>query len=118
MNDAIDNPSASPPGAAIPFGVLLPLFLLNIVIVVFWGGEVTKVLWNWFMTPLSVHPITLWHSVGLSAMVSLFTASPGRSAAPRVGGSQLREVVWSTAWCAATPTVLLLIGYIAKTHMA
>ena len=37
-----------------------------------WSGFVASVLWNWFITPLGVMPITYWHGIGLMCLAAAF----------------------------------------------
>jgi hypothetical protein len=45
--------------------VLLPLVLL-------WGGHVTSVLWGWFVVPLGVPGVNVFHAIGLQLVAGTF----------------------------------------------
>ena len=48
---------------------LAPLAILGLLLFVFVGGEVVKLLWNWLLPPLFGWPtVTFWQALGLLAL--------------------------------------------------
>lgn len=43
---------------------------LVMVLSLLWSGFVASVLWNWFITPLGVMPLTYWHAIGLMCLAA------------------------------------------------
>lgn len=67
MNDETENKSTSK-----LWDLLLSLALLP------FEGWVIKLMWGWFIVPLGVMSITIWHAIGIDAIVSYFTFSLSR----------------------------------------
>ena len=98
-------------------GKILSLIAAQLLVVVFWGGFVTEVLWNWFMTPLHVPAITFWHAVGLTTLVVIFTSRPPESRSKGDIDDAYSQAVSTLAYCVALPGFVLLIGWFAKLQL-
>jgi hypothetical protein len=66
---------------------LAPLAVAAVVVFVFVGGEVVRLLWNWLLPPLFGWPaVTFWQALGLLALCRILFGgfgSRGHSAGPR-----------------------------------
>ena len=66
-----------------------PLAILAMVVFIFVGGEIVKLLWNWLLPPLfGWREITFWQAVGLLALCRILF---GRSGWPGSGRSSIRR---------------------------
>lgn len=54
----------------------LALYLLLVVPLAAWCGYVVSRLWTWFVVPLGVPHVGVWHAAGICALVDLFIFSP------------------------------------------
>jgi hypothetical protein len=72
---------------------ILPLLALGFVAVVFLGGEIVKLLWNWLLPPIFGWPaITFWQALGLLALCRiLFGGFGGRGGGWRRSGWRRRS---------------------------
>lgn len=77
------------------------------VMVAAWGGAI-MLLWNWFVSPLGVHPLTFWWAYGLTIMVSVFTYGSTKKKAEKddelgeliIAGFKKMFGVWVMVGCA------------------
>lgn len=53
--------------------VKLLIYLVLAVPAVYTGGWSIATLWAWFVTPLGVAPIGIWHAAGLRTLAALIT---------------------------------------------
>ena len=51
------------------------LHLVLLLLSMLWTGFVIMNLWNWFIVPLGVISITLFHAIGIDMLISLMTPS-------------------------------------------
>lgn len=51
----------------------LAAFLLLILWAGFWSGLTVSVLWSWFIVPLGLPAVGLWHAYGLALIWSAFS---------------------------------------------
>ena len=59
---------------------IAPLAILGILLVVFIGGEIVKLLWNWLLPPLfGWHELTFWQALGLLALCRILFGHHGVS---------------------------------------
>jgi uncharacterized membrane protein len=57
---------------------IAPLAILGILLFVFIGGEVVKLLWNWLLPPLfGWRPVTFWQALGLLALCRILFGGHG-----------------------------------------
>jgi hypothetical protein len=58
-----------------------PLAILGLLLFVFIGGEVVRLLWNWLMPPLfGWREVTFWQAIGLLALCRILFGGFGRHA--------------------------------------
>ena len=63
---------------------IAPAALLGIVLFIFIGGEVVRLLWNWLLPPLfGWREITFWQALGLLALCRILFGGFGRHGGPR-----------------------------------
>ena len=75
-----------------------PLAILGMVLFVFIGGEVVKLLWNWLLPPLFGFPrLTFWQALGLLVLCRiLFGGFGGRHGGPRSRIRRRMEDRWES----------------------
>ena len=56
--------------------VLLQLLIAMLMLP--FNGWVIKLMWGWFIVPLGVMPVTIWHAIGLDALITYLTATIAR----------------------------------------
>ena len=57
---------------------IAPLAILGMLLVVFIGGEVVKLLWNWLLPPLLGWPqVTFWQAFGILALCRILFGGRG-----------------------------------------
>lgn len=92
-------------------GVFAPLAMV-------YRAWVLVLLWGWFVVPVTGWPeLSIWQAVGLAAVAVLFSSSRGERADELARkeldegvGASIFKAVFTSIW---TPTIALLIGYIA-----
>lgn len=90
--------------------------LLALILVrVFWGGYVSATLWGWFMVPLGVAPITYWHAVGLSLLLSVFLGSRGMKNDKKESSTD--SLINGFIYSVTIPAASIGIGWLAKINM-
>ena len=68
---------------------VVPAALLGIVLFIFIGGEVVRLLWNWLLPPLfGWREITFWQALGLLALCRILFGGFGSH-----GGSRSRSAI-------------------------
>jgi hypothetical protein len=61
-----------------------PAAIVGLVLVVFIGGELVALLWNWLLPPLfGWRAITFWQALGLLALCRILFGGLGRHGGPR-----------------------------------
>lgn len=54
-----------------------------IVLFIFVGGEIVKLLWNWLLPPIfSLHQITFWQGLGILILARILFGGIGRHGSP------------------------------------
>ena len=56
--------------------VLVQLLIALLILPI--DGWIIKLMWDWFIVPLGITPITVWHAVGLDIIFSYLMASISR----------------------------------------
>jgi hypothetical protein len=78
--------------------IIIPIGLLR--------GWALSLIWLWFMVPLGVPEIGLFHAWGLSLVVGMFTGN---------GKSEKNENIFEgMGMLVASPLIMLFVGYILK----
>ena len=103
MTDEIDM-DADPSASGSCLGLLVSVLLIP------WEGFVVACLWGWFVVPLGVPAITLWHGTGLAVLGGLVAAHhhPAYKAEGTVG-DLLRRITLLIL----RPTIVLGVGFVA-----
>ena len=58
---------------------IAPFAILGILLFMFIGGEVVRLLWNWLLPPLfGWSPITFWQAIGILALCRILFGGLGR----------------------------------------
>lgn len=86
-------------------------FLLLLLWAAFWSGLTVSVLWGWFLVPLGLPIIGLWHAYGLSLIWSAFSGL-GRKPQDDKGG--LARVFLQVPLVAC---LLMAVGWLIKNWM-
>ncbi len=103
----------------------LSLYVLAVILSIAWTGYVMSVLWGWFIVPLGVIPITVWHAIGISSLIRVFTAKRSSLTKPDKALKQtndpgeftVKEVLEDFFFIIYLSTFLLFIGSIANLNM-
>jgi hypothetical protein len=67
---------------------IVPAALLGMVLFIFIGGEVVRLLWNWLAPALfGWRQVTFWEALGLLALCRILFGGFGRHGGPRAGRS-------------------------------
>ena len=92
-----DQPTTTvPPESVFLFFVLAPALVA-------WSGYVLSILWGWFIVPLGVIPLPLWHASGVAVLAGYLTKQPNED--KRTTTAKLLTIVF-------TPAVALGLGAI------
>lgn len=97
---------------------LLILFdVVRNVIVIPVAGWTGAKLWGWFIVPLGVPPVSLWHAAGLAAFAALMVmhVPPHRE---RSAGEIISEGVYRAVYVVMQCGLLLLVGWALAGLMA
>ncbi len=63
-----------------------PLGILGLMLFIFVGGQVVRLLWNWLLPPLfGWHEITFWQGLGLLALTRILFGGHGWHSSGRSG---------------------------------
>jgi hypothetical protein len=83
---------------------MIPVGIVGMVLFVFLGGEIVKLLWNWLLPPLFHGPvITFWQAVALLALCRILFGHHGWRGGPRyVARRRMRERM-AERWQQMTP---------------
>lgn len=73
------------------------------------NGWIVYVMWGWFVVPLGIVKIGVWHACGLSAFAQLFINNKAKDLVVKERGKNATLVI--------TPFVILLFGYIMHLFM-
>lgn len=82
-----------------------------------WSGFVTSTLWGWFIVPLGISAIGLWHAAGISFLLSSFLGIRGfdlKTPDNRSAGEKCFSQIFLVA---VLPAAALLFGWLAKLAM-
>jgi len=83
---------------------IAPFAILGLMLFVFVGGEVVKLLWNWLLPPLfDIRTITFWQALGLLALCRILFGGFGFHGGPRGPGIRGR-IADRMAWRAQRMT--------------
>ena len=72
-----------------------------------WAGWIIHLMWQWFVVPLGVSPISVTHAIGLGILVSLLTKD-----APQPDDDPDRAFVYITLVAFIRPALALLLAWI------
>lgn len=91
------------------------LFLFGVLVT----GFVVKEMWEWFVVPLGVMPINLWHAAGFACLWSFMCPPVDLSELQKKDQEhQVAAVVGKMiGYLVVRPLVVLLIGFIASRMM-
>jgi len=72
---------------------MIPLGIVGMVVFIFIGGEIVKLLWNWLLPPLfGWREITFWQGFGILALCRILFGHHGWRGGPRyVARRRIRE---------------------------
>ena len=87
------------------------VYLVFMAPAVMYGAWVTSVVWGWFLVPLGLPVVGLWHAAGLNMIIGWLTLYPLRdwSAAKQTSTGKL--ALWLTH-AFFSPTAILAFGWI------
>jgi len=87
------------------------LFAFPILLVMWiWNAAAAMILWNWFVVPLGLPPLSLWWACGLLSTAFVFRMRPYKKGDP--------SVAWkAVTWILLRPVVALVIGWLFKLGM-
>jgi hypothetical protein len=72
---------------------IAPAAVLGLLLFIFIGGEVVRLLWNWLLPPLfDWRPITFWQALGLLALSRILFGGYGFRGGPRYGSGIRRRM--------------------------
>jgi hypothetical protein len=75
---------------------LAPLAILGVLLFVFVGGEVVKLLWNWLLPPLfGWREVTFWQALGLLALCRILFGGLGHGGPSRSGMRRRMSERWA-----------------------
>ncbi|HET6955932.1 MAG TPA: hypothetical protein VFI56_05105 [Vicinamibacterales bacterium] len=75
---------------------LAPLAILGLLLFVFVGGEVVKLLWNWLLPPLfGWRQVTFWQALGLLALCRILFGGFGHGGPSRPGMRRRMSERWA-----------------------
>ena len=75
---------------------LAPLAILGLLLFVFVGGEVVKLLWNWLLPPLfGWRQVTFWQALGVLALCRILFGGFGHSGPSRSGMRRRMSERWA-----------------------
>lgn len=103
--------TSRPRQAEVAFSKLLVLYSLAILFQI-WSGFLLSRLWEWFVVPLGVRPLSLAHAIGVALLVGLFLPWRYRDEALPEGG------IWAlvfSSWCGSL--LILGLGYFLRGYM-
>lgn len=83
--------------------------ILGLVGLAILRGFVLSVLWGWFLVPLGVTDIGIAGAIGISFIISMFTANNS--------GKVAESVTKAISTAVLTPSVILLLGWITVQFM-
>ena len=87
------------------------IVLLALPVVWMYEGWVLSILWGWFIVPMGITQISIWHAVGIALFVSLFRTRSYIKEEFEIG-------FWKrTCMNLATPILTLICGYFIKGWM-
>lgn len=90
-------------------GIFVSLLAISLL-----RGWVLSYLWLWFVVPLGVQPIGLWHAFGLSMMISMLTGSKV-APYPKPEGLDALKQLGETALLGVVSALFVLgIGYLVS----
>jgi len=95
-------------GGEVAMGCLLMVIMLPIAIAL--RAYVLAELWDWFVVPLGVSAITLWHAYGLAALVSLMTGNLWPAVSDKKE-SMTYQTFKMAATCILAPLLAWFIGW-------
>lgn len=74
---------------------IVPAALAGLFLLVFLGGELVKLLWNWLTPPLfGFRTITYWQALGLLALCRILFGGPGMRGSGRSGMRRRMRERW------------------------
>ena len=94
---------------------LVPLVLLVSTIVT---GYVVSQLWGWFVIPLGLPPITMWHAYGVSLLFNFMCPYLDTADLAKKDGITSGELVGKALMLLVfRPALVLLFGYLVHTYL-
>jgi hypothetical protein len=83
---------------------IVPAAIVGIVLFMFIGGEVVKLLWNWLLPPLfGWRTITFWQAFGLLVLCRILFGHHGWRGRSRSNGRKLMRERMADRWKDMTP---------------
>lgn len=92
--------------------IKLIVVVVTVMPILMLGGWVTVKLWDWFVVPLGVTPLSLWWAVGINILAGHVCKN-----APDSYDPTLPEIIGRVLSAATTYLLVLLFGWIAHVWM-
>lgn len=92
-------------------------YLVMIPFGFFWGAYVESILWQWFIVPLGVQPISLYQAAGISFLFISFMGARGLDLKTKDTRDKQEKAVSWFAIIVFGPAMLLLFGWLARLGM-